>query len=131
MLIASFVSEQQMAAANFTLALCFVFTFALPILLVTRSNKTESNRSFLIGTLNPWHELETANSLQIPLGTSLPTLEDQTNSEGLVSNVIEISNRITKDDEGVTALTDDGALVEDDDSLTENLPEKELTSIAA
>ena len=54
MVIAAFDPAQQMAAANFSLAMMGIFTIGLPALLVTRSNKTEENRKILNSTFNPW-----------------------------------------------------------------------------
>ncbi|AIQ97448.1 hypothetical protein EW15_1356 [Prochlorococcus sp. MIT 0801] len=43
-----------MAIANFSLAIFCLFTVALPLILITRGDKTEANRHFLAATVNPW-----------------------------------------------------------------------------
>ena len=56
MLLASLEPGQEMAIANFFLAVFCLFTVALPLLLITRGDKTESNRDFLLATVNPWSQ---------------------------------------------------------------------------
>ena len=53
MLLATFEPGQEMAIANFFLAIFCLFTIALPLLLITRGDKTESNRNFITATINP------------------------------------------------------------------------------
>ena len=57
MLLASFEPGKEMAIANFLLAIFCLFTVVLPLLLITRGDKTEANRDFLLATVNPWSQL--------------------------------------------------------------------------
>ena len=57
MLLAAFEPGKEMAIANFFLAIFCLFTVALPLLLITRGNKTEANRDFLAATVNPWSQV--------------------------------------------------------------------------
>ncbi|WP_038653176.1 hypothetical protein [Prochlorococcus sp. MIT 0801] len=54
MLLAAFEPGKEMAIANFSLAIFCLFTVALPLILITRGDKTEANRHFLAATVNPW-----------------------------------------------------------------------------
>ena len=56
MLLAAFEPGKEMAIANFFLAIFCLFTVALPLLLITRGDKTEANRNFLAATINPWSQ---------------------------------------------------------------------------
>ena len=58
MLLAAFEPGQAMAIANFFLAIFFLFTIALPLLLITRGDKTEANRNFIAATVNPWSQID-------------------------------------------------------------------------
>ncbi len=55
MLLAAYEPGKEMAFANFFLAIFCLFTVALPLILITRGDKTEANRDFLVSTINPWH----------------------------------------------------------------------------
>ena len=57
MLLAAFEPGREMAIANFSLATFCLFTIALPLLLITRGDKTEANRDFLVATVNPWSQI--------------------------------------------------------------------------
>ena len=57
MLLAAFEPGKEMAIANFSLAIFCLFTFALPLLLITRGDKTEANRDFITAAVNPWSNL--------------------------------------------------------------------------
>ncbi|WP_269624981.1 hypothetical protein [Prochlorococcus marinus] len=57
MLLAAFEPGREMAIANFFLAIFCMFTVALPLLLITRGNKTEANREFIAATVNPWSQV--------------------------------------------------------------------------
>tara|TARA_B100001250_G_C19769032_1_gene776213 strand:+ start:513 stop:893 length:381 start_codon:yes stop_codon:yes gene_type:complete len=57
MLLAAFEPGQEIAVANFFLAVFCLFTIALPLLLITRSGKTEANRDFIAATVNPWSQI--------------------------------------------------------------------------
>ena len=52
--LAAFEPGKDMAIANFLLAIFCLFTIALPLLLITRGDKAEANRDFLVATFNPW-----------------------------------------------------------------------------
>tara|TARA_Y100001968_G_C18681076_1_gene402483 strand:+ start:129 stop:494 length:366 start_codon:yes stop_codon:yes gene_type:complete len=55
--LAAFEPGQEMAIANFSLAIFCLFTIALPLLLITRGDKTEANRNFITATVNPWSQI--------------------------------------------------------------------------
>jgi len=55
--LAAFEPGKEMAIANFFLAIFCLFTVALPLLLITRGDKTEANRHFLAAVVNPWSEV--------------------------------------------------------------------------
>ncbi len=57
MLLAAFEPGKEMAIANFFLAIFFLFTIALPLLLITRGDKTQANRDFISATVNPWSQV--------------------------------------------------------------------------
>ena len=57
MLLAAFEPGKEMAIANFSLAIFCMFTVALPLILITRGDKTEANRNFLQATVNPWAQV--------------------------------------------------------------------------
>ncbi len=57
MLLAAFEPGKEMAFANFFLAIFCLFTVALPLLLITRGDKTEANRDFIAATVNPWSQV--------------------------------------------------------------------------
>ncbi|MBW3049556.1 hypothetical protein DNJ72_05480 [Prochlorococcus marinus XMU1403] len=57
MLLAAFEPGKEMAIANFSLAIFCLFTVALPLILITRGDKTEANRQFLAATVNPWAQV--------------------------------------------------------------------------
>ena len=58
MLVAAFEPGQEMAIANFFLAIFCLFTITLPLLLITRGGKTEANRNFVLSTINPWSDID-------------------------------------------------------------------------
>ena len=57
MLLAAFEPGKEMAIANLSLAIFCLFTFALPLILITRGDKTEANRNFIAATVNPWSQV--------------------------------------------------------------------------
>ena len=63
MILAAFEPGQEMAIANFFLAIFCLFTIALPLLLITRGDKTDSNRDFIAATVNPWSQIGKDNDL--------------------------------------------------------------------
>ena len=82
MLLAAFEPGREMAIANFFLAIFCLFTVALPLLLITRGDKTEANRDFIAATVNPWSQVVREAELSKvvlseikPLDTMVPTLE--------------------------------------------------------
>ena len=83
MLLAAFEPGKEMAIANFFLAIFCLFTVTLPLLLITRGDKTEANRNFLAATVNPWsqvvNEVELAQVVLTEITSSVklePSLED-------------------------------------------------------
>ena len=48
---------KEIAIANFFLAIFCLFTCLLPLLLITRGDKAEANRDFLVATVNPWSQV--------------------------------------------------------------------------
>tara|TARA_Y100001968_G_scaffold271866_1_gene263730 strand:+ start:248 stop:628 length:381 start_codon:yes stop_codon:yes gene_type:complete len=77
MLLAAFEPGKEMAIANFCLAIFCMFTVALPLLLITRGDKTEANRDFLLATVNPWSQLAKKSKLT-PVILSEITLSKET-----------------------------------------------------
>ncbi len=100
MLLAAFEPGQEMAIANFFLAIFCLFTVALPLLLITRGDKTEANRDFLAATVNPWSQVVKEAQLasvvvsEIPSTLELdPTLEVV--SEQTIGSIQEPDNVIS------------------------------------
>ena len=87
MLLAAFEPGKEMAIANFSLAIFCLFTVALPLILITRGDKTEANRNFLQATVNPWaqvvKEVEVAQVV----------LSEVTSSVKLEPNLVLVSER--------------------------------------
>ena len=78
MLLAAFEPGQAMAIANFFLAIFCLFTISLPLLLITRGDKTESNRDFIAATVNPWSQIVKEKDLTPVLISGItPTIEIQ------------------------------------------------------
>ena len=78
MLLAAFEPGQEMALANFSLAIFCLFTIALPLLLITRGDKTESNRDFIAATVNPWSQAGKEKDLTpVIISGITPTIEMQ------------------------------------------------------
>ena len=87
MLLASFEPGREMAIANFFLAIFCLFTFALPLLLISRGDKTEANRNFVMATVNPWSQVVKEDELpqvvlseitsSIKMDTELGIISDQ------------------------------------------------------
>ena len=87
MLLAAFEPGPEMAIANFSLAIFCLFTIALPLLLITRGNKTESNRNFIAATVNPWSQIGKEIDLTpVVISEFTPTTELQPNSEVISEN---------------------------------------------
>ena len=100
MLLAAFEPGKEMAIANFFLAICFLFTIALPLLLITRGDKTESNRDFIAATLNPWSQIAKEIELTpVVISGMAPIIETQPKLEVISENIVE---PITGSDEDIT-----------------------------
>jgi hypothetical protein len=92
MLLAAFEPGKEMAIANFSLAIFCLFTVALPLILITRGDKTEANRNFLQATVNPWAQVvKEAEVAQVVLSEVTSSVKLEPNLE-LVSerNIGEI-----------------------------------------
>ena len=111
MLLAAFEPGQEMAIANFSLAIFCLFTIALPLLLITRGDKTESNRDFIAATVNPWSQAAKEKDLTpVIISGITPTIEAQpklevvsenndeliTESEGVISIETKVSEELEK-----------------------------------
>ena len=82
MLLAAFEPGREMAIANFFLAIFFLFTIALPFLLITRGDKTEANRDFIAATVNPWFQVVKETELaQVVLSEITPSVKMEPNLE--------------------------------------------------
>ena len=78
MTLAAFEPGQEMAIANFFLAIFCLFTIALPLLLITRGDKTKANRDFIAATFNPWSQILKDNVLTpVVISGVTPTIEVQ------------------------------------------------------
>ena len=78
MLLAAFEPGQEMAIANFSLAIFCLFTISLPLLLITRGDKTQSNRDFIISTVNPWSQVGNEKELTpVVISGITPTIDLQ------------------------------------------------------
>ncbi len=78
MTLAAFEPGQEMAIANFFLAIFCLFTIALPLLLITRGDKTKANRDFITATFNPWSQIFKDNVLTpVVISGVTPTIEVQ------------------------------------------------------
>ena len=87
MLLSAIEPGQEMAIANFTLAICCLFTISLPLLLVTRGDKTKSNRDFIAATVNPWSLTHKDIKLSpVIISDNTPTIEVQQKSEVISQN---------------------------------------------
>ena len=101
MLLASLEPGQEMAIANFFLAIFCLFTIALPLLLITRGDKTESNRNFITATINPWSQ----NGKEIKLTPVVisgitPSIEIQPEPEIIYEN----KDRSISETEGIISI---------------------------
>ena len=111
MFLASFEPGQAMAIANFSLAIFCLFTITLPLLLITRGDKTESNRDFIAATVNPWSQAGKEKDLTpVIISGITPTIEAQpklevisenndeliTESEGVISIETKVSEELEK-----------------------------------
>ena len=82
MLLAAFEPGQEMAIANFFLAIFCLFTISLPFLLITRGDKTEANRDFIAATVNPWSQIGQKIELTpVVVSGITPTIDAQPKTE--------------------------------------------------
>ena len=80
MLLAAFEPGREMAIANFFLAIFCLFTFALPLLLITRGDKTKANGDILLATVNPWYKVvKEAESAQVVVTEITPSIKMEPN----------------------------------------------------
>ena len=106
MLLAAFEPGQEMAIANFFLAIFCLFTIALPLLLITRGDKTESNRDFIAATVNPWSQIAKEKVLSpVVISGITPTIKLQPQSEIITDNNYEPFS----ESEGVISLETKGS----------------------
>ena len=90
MLLAAFEPGQEMAIANFFLAIFCLFTITLPLLLITRGDKTESNRDFIAATVNPWSQIGKEKLLTpVVISGITPTIKVQPELEIISENNYE------------------------------------------
>jgi len=106
MLFAAFEPGQEMAIANFFLAIFCLFTITLPLLLITRGDKTESNRDFIVATVNPWSQLGKEKDMTPVIISGLtPAIELKSNLEIISENNYEPNS----EPEGVMSLETRGS----------------------
>ena len=115
MLLAAFEPGKEMAIANFSLAIFCLFTVALPLILITRGDKTEANRHFLAATVNPWAQVvKEAEVAQV-------VLSEVTSSVKLEPNLELVSER------NIGAIPESGVVfsleIKGSDELDESSPE--------
>ncbi|WP_269615611.1 hypothetical protein [Prochlorococcus marinus] len=115
MLLAAFEPGKEMAIANFSLAIFCLFTVALPLILITRGDKTEANRNFLQATVNPWAQVvKEAEVAQV-------VLSEVTSSVKLKPNLELVSER------NIGAIPESGEVIsleiKGSDELDESSPE--------
>jgi hypothetical protein len=115
MLLAAFEPGKEMAIANFSLAIFCLFTVALPLILITRGDKTEANRNFLVSTVNPWAQVvKEAEVAQV-------VLSEVTSSVKLEPNLELVSER------NIGAIPESGEVIcleiKGSDELDESSPE--------
>ena len=101
MLLAAFEPGQEMAIANFSLAIFCLFTIALPLLLITRGDKTESNRDFIAATVNPWSQAGKEKDLTpVVISGITTTIEAQPKLEVIPEN----NDELFTESEGVISI---------------------------
>ena len=115
MLLAAFEPGKEMAIANFSLAIFCLFTVALPLILITRGDKTEANRNFLQATVNPWAQVvKEAEVAQV-------VLSEVTSSVKLEPNLELVS------EQNIGAIPESGEVIsleiKGSDELDESSPE--------
>ena len=118
MLLAAFEPGKEMAIANFFLAIFCLFTVALPLILITRGDKTEANRDFLAATVNPWFHLANKEVEPAPVVlTEIPTSPRLETNIGMFSEQSFVS---------ITASEEDTPL-DEKESRTQNESSTELS----
>ncbi len=113
MLLAVFEPGPEMAIANFFLAIFCLFTIALPLLLITRGDKTEANRDFIAATVNPWSQIGKEIELTpVVVSGMTPTIEVQPklhviaeNNDKPISESEELLSMETKGSEELEELS--------------------------
>ena len=106
MLLAAFEPGKEMAIANFFLAIFCLFTFALPLLLITRGDKTEANRDFIAATVNPWSQIGKKIELTPVVVSGIsPIIEVQPKLEVIYEN----NDELISASEGVISIETKGA----------------------
>ena len=102
--LAPFEPGQEMALANFFLAIFCLFTIALPLLLITRGEKTEANRDFIAATINPWFQIDKEIKLTPVIITGMtPTMELQAKDE----DNFEYNDKATSDSDSEVVISID------------------------
>ena len=101
MFLASLEPGQEMAIANFFLAIFCLFTITLPLLLITRGDKTESNRDFITATINPWSQIGKEIKLTpVVISGITPSIEIQSEPEIIYEN----KDRSISETEGIIPI---------------------------
>ena len=121
MLLASLEPGREMAIANFFLAIFCLFSVALPLLLITRGDKTEANRDFIAATVNPWSQVVKESELaQVVLSEITSSVKMEPNleiaSEQNVEPSLESGDVISLEIKGSDEL---------DESINQTLPAEE------
>ena len=123
MLLAAFEPGREMAIANFFLAIFCLFTVALPLLLITRGDKTEANREFIAATVNPWSQVvKEADLAQVVLSEITSSVKIEPNlkmvSEQNVGSTPESEDFISLEIKGSNDLDESSdQLLQTDDEL--------------
>ena len=106
MLLAAIEPGYEMAIANFSLAIFCLFTISLPLLLITRGDKTKSNRDFIAATVNPWSRENIEKDLTpVVISGITPTME----VEPKLEIISEKNYEPTLESEGVISLEAKGS----------------------
>ena len=123
MLLAAFEPGKEMAIANFFLAIFCLFTFTLPLLLITRGDKTKANRDFIAATVNPWSQVvKEAELAQVVLSEITSSVKMESNLEMISEQNIgpnpELGEVISFEIKGNDELSDSSTqLLATDDEL--------------
>ena len=123
MLLAAFEPGREMAIANFFLAVFCLFTVTLPLLLITRGNKTEANRDFIAATVNPWSQVvKEAELAQVVLPEIIPSVKMEPNLEIASEQNVEPSPEL----ENIISLEIKGNNDIDESTIQASADEEEL-----